>query len=149
MSLEDRIKSDTTEAIKAHDSLRADTLRGVLSGIHNEEIALHAKSEELDDSVVQSVLQKEAKKRKEAIDIYTKAGRDDLAKKEKDELDIISTYLPAQLNEDELLEIVKKAVETEGGDNFGKVMQKVMKEVGGRAEARLVTEIVKSETGGR
>jgi len=149
MALIDDLKSDVTDALKAGDSGKAETLRGLAASVHNEEIAKRSKGGEgeLSDDEVVAVLQKEAKKRKESIEVYTDAGRNDLADKEKTELAIIENYLPPVLEESEIEGIVEKIV-AGGEDNFGKVMGAVMGEVKGRADSKVVTEIVKKKLGG-
>jgi len=145
----DDFRSGITEALKTKDARRAETLRGLLASAHNEEIAKRSRGNagELSDEEVIAVLQKEAKKRREAIEIYGKAGRADLENKEKDELIIIESYLPPALSENELEAIVKSAI-SGGETNFGKVMGSVMKEIAGRADSKVVTEIVKKNLGG-
>ncbi|OGY62423.1 MAG: hypothetical protein A3G58_00295 [Candidatus Colwellbacteria bacterium RIFCSPLOWO2_12_FULL_46_17] len=149
MSLIDDFRSGITEALKTKDARRAETLRGLLASAHNEEIAKRSRGNagELSDEEVIAVLQKEAKKRREAIEIYGKAGRHDLEGKEKEELAIIESYLPPALGDSEIEEIVRKAISS-GAEDFGKVMGAVMKEVAGRADSRVVTEIVKKNLGG-
>jgi len=144
MSLIDDLKSDILEALKSKNAQKVETLRGLVASVHNEEIAKRSKGDggELSHEEVIAVLQKEAKKRKESAEVYGKARRDDLESKEKEELLMIESYLPAALEESQIEEIVKKVVSS-GEDNFGKVMGAVMKEVAGRADAKVVTEIVK------
>ena len=145
MSQLEKLKTDLKSALKLKDSQKVETLRGMLASIHNEEIAKRSKSGESDltEEEVTVVLQKEAKKRKEAIEIYSKADRRDLEDKERAELETISAYLPEELSRDEIEKIVRDVVSS-GEDNFGKVMGGVMKEVAGRADASLVSEIVKN-----
>ena len=149
MALIDDLKSDVTDALKAKEAGRAETLRGLVASIHNEEIAKRSKSGdgELSDEEIVTVLQKEAKKRKESIEIYGKAGRKDLEEKEQAELSIIESYLPPALEASQIEEIVKKVIAT-GEDNFGKVMGAVMGEVAGRADSKIVTGIVKKNLEG-
>jgi len=99
----------------------------------------------LEEEVIE-ILVKEAKKRKEAAEIYNKGGRNDLAEKEKKELEIVQKYLPEQLSEIEVEKIVKTVVEKSGVKNikeFGRLMGEVMKELKGKADAKLVGEIIK------
>ena len=148
MSLIDKLKSDLNAALKSMEPQKTETLRGLLASIHNEEIAMRSKSGDssLTDADLTGVLQKEAKKRKEAIEIYGKAERTDLENKEKEELGIIESYLPPALEEEEIEKIVLRVI-SDGGDNFGKVMGSVMKEVAGRADSKIVAEIVKRNLG--
>ena len=146
MSLIDTLKSDLNGSLKSGEAQRAETLRGLLSSIHNEEIAKRTKGgdSELSEEEVIGVLQKEAKKRREAIEIYGKAGRGDLEDKEKKELDLIGLYLPPQLERAEIENIVSKVI-SGSDEGFGQVMGKVMKEVSGRADSKVVSEIVKEK----
>ena len=145
MDLIERIKGDLTEALKSGESLVVETLRGALSGIHNMEIEKRSEGELSEEEVVK-VLQKEAKKRRESADVYTDAGRSELADKERAELEIISVYLPSQLEQSEVDEIVREVIKG-GEDNFGNIMKSVMAKVSGRADAKVVSEIVKEQLG--
>ena len=149
MSLIGDIKLHTTNALKSGDSQKANTLRSLIASVHNEEIANRSKggTGELSDEEVVGVLQKEAKKRKEAAEIYGKAGRGDLENNEKYELSVIESYLPPALTDADVEKIVAR-VASDGGGNFGNVMGAVMKEIAGRADAKVVTEIVKKSLGG-
>lgn len=149
MSNTDKLKEALTDAVRARESERTETLRGLLASIHNEEIAKRYKGAhgDLSDEEVNSVLRREAKKRKESAKVYGKAERSDLESKELNELVIIEEYLPAGLTREEVVKIVKD-VATPGEENFGKVMGVVMEEIAGRADARLVSEVVKEFIGG-
>jgi uncharacterized protein len=140
----ERLKKDLTDALKSKDPNRVNTIRGLIASVHNEEIAKRSKGveSEMTNEDVIKVLQKEAKKRKEAIEIYSKAGREDLESKEKAELEVISAYLPEEMSREEVESVVDKVLSS-GETNFGKVMGGVMREVAGRADASLVSEIVK------
>ena len=148
MSLIDDLKSDTTEALKSKKAQKVETLRGLVASVHNEEIAKRSKGSEgeLSDDEVVAVLQKEAKKRKESAEIYRDAGRKDLEDKEEKELKVIQLYIPPPLNQAEIERYVERAI-SEGGDNYGRIMGIAMKLVDGRADAKLVTEIVKKHLG--
>src|SRR3989338_5848302 len=102
MSLLDQIKNDTNQAMKAGETLKLEVLRGLLSAVHNREIELRGKGRELNEEEVLTVFDREAKKRKEANQIYTEAGRTDLAEKEAKELEIIKSYLPPEMSSDEI-----------------------------------------------
>lgn len=148
MSKTDKLRDALTGAVKAKDSHKAETLRGLIASIHNEEIAKRSKGEDaaLSDEEIVTVLQKEVKKRKESAEVYGGAGRSDLENKERAEVSIIEEYLPAGLLDEEVMEIVKGIV-SGGEDNFGKVMGMVMKEVAGRADSRVVSTAVKKLLG--
>lgn len=137
----EKIKSDTNQALKANESLKVEVLRGLLAAIHNREIELRGKGKELNEEEVLTVLSREAKKRKEANQIYSEAGRTDLAQKESKELDIIKSYLPPEMGAREIEVIVRKVVGG-GVTEFGQVMGAVVKETKGRAEPGVVKGIV-------
>ncbi len=143
MSLSDKLKTDIKEAMKAGDSDRLLTLRMILAAFQNREIEGHAKGiDSLDDKTAVDVLRKEAKKRKEAAEIYGKADRHDLEEKELKELGIIQGYLPAEMDEAEIEKIVKRIM-TGGAKDIGAVMKEAMKEISGKAEAGRVSAVVK------
>lgn len=147
-----KIISELKEAMKSGDSFRTGVLRMLLSALHNKEIEKKGKGLEsvLSDNEIADVLFKESKKRKEAGDIYSKAGRSDLFEKEVKELEIIKRYLPEQLGEEEIEKIVKAAIEKVGAKDakdFGKVMAEAMKELKGRADASSISEMVKKNLG--
>ena len=148
-SLKDQIQSDLTDAIKAKDSLRSGTLRMVLAAITNEEVA-GKEAKKLSDQDLITVLNREAKKRKEAATAYLEANRQDLADKENSELAIIQNYLPEALSADELAKIISDAVAqvTSGGQTgpsaMGAVMKIVTPQVSGRADGAAVAAAVKS-----
>jgi len=143
MTLHQRLQIDLKEAMKAGQEERIGTLRMILSATHNREIEEHAKGvDALTDAMVVDVIRKEAKKRKEAAEIYSKAERKDLAEKETRELKIIKTYLPVEMGEAEIETIVRKVLGS-GVKDFGAAMKEVMKKIAGRAEAGAVAGIVK------
>lgn len=143
MAFIERINNDLKVALKSGDSLKVSTLRMVLAAVHNREIEKRSKSKEaLTDEEIVDVLRKELKKRKEAIEIYGNAGRNDLKEKETGELEIIQSYLPPELGDEEIEKIVRKVISPQKKE-FGQVMKEVVREVAGRAEARRVSEIVK------
>jgi len=120
----------------------------VLASVHNREIEKRTKSKEtITEEEVLDILRKEVKKRKEAIEIYGGAGRSDLKDKEVDELEVLVSYLPPELDEAEVEKVVKSVISS-GVREFGKVMKEVMKQLAGRAEARRVGELVKKNLTG-
>jgi hypothetical protein len=129
---------------KAQDALKRDTLRFALAAIHNEEVA---RRRDLSDDELAAVLGKQAKMRRESIDAFAKGGREDLVAKEKAELAILEGYLPQQLGRDEIATLAKAAIAETGATSpadQGKVMQKLMPQVRGKAEGKLVAEVVGS-----
>jgi uncharacterized protein len=149
--LKDKLKSDLVVALKAKDTARLGTLRMVLAAVSTEEVAGKS-ARELTDEEVQRVLTKEAKKRKEAAEAFDSAGRAEQAAAERAEAEIIAEYLPAQLSDDELNELVAQAVaevtEQVGGAPTQKQMGLVMKaanaKVAGRAEGGRVAAAVRA-----
>jgi uncharacterized protein YqeY len=147
--LKDRLRTDLTAAMKARDALRASTLRMTLTEVTNAEVA-GTSARELSDAEVLEVLDREAKKRREAADAYDQAGRDELAGKERAESAIIAEYLPAQLSDEELSAIVGSAVDEVGASgmkDMGKVMKVVQPQVKGRAEGGRVAAAVRARLG--
>lgn len=144
----DNLQSDLKQAQLARDEVRVLTLRLLLSEIKNTQIQ---KGNELSDAEIISVIQKEAKKRRESIESFKNGGRDDLAQKEEAELVLLQTYLPAQLSAEELTKIVEEAI-TELGvtskQDMGKVMGIVMNKVAGRADGGLISQLVKERLAG-
>lgn len=129
--------------MKGGDSFKVGTLRMVVSAIQNREIEKRAKSADpLTEDEIIEVLRREVKKRRESIEIYGNAGRSDLKEKEELELKIIQSYLPAELTEDEIENIVT-GVMSAGEKEFGKIMKTVKEQIGGRADGKLVSDIVK------
>ncbi len=127
--------------MRSRDALRRSVLRLLLSAVHNEEIAKQA---ELDDEGITGVLGKQAQQRRESIEAYTQGERQDLADKEKAELDIIMAYLPEQMSREDIAAVVKKAITATcaaGPQDMGRVMSRVMPEVRGKAQGREVNAI--------
>jgi uncharacterized protein len=129
-------------AAKTQDVIRRDTLRFALAALHNEEVA---RRRELTDEEVVAVLGKQAKMRRESIEAFSKGDRPDLVAKETSELRILETYLPQQLGRDEIAELARTAIAETGATSppeQGKVMQRLMPQVRGRAEGKLVASVV-------
>lgn len=150
-ALKDRMRADLTVAIKARDEVRSSTLRMLLTSITNAEVAGKSQVELSDDDIV-SVLSTEAKKRREAATAFDDGGRTAMADKERAELVVIGDYLPAQLGEDEIADIVTRAVEQtgaagEGMRAMGKVMGVVTPQVKGRADGSQVAAEVRRQLG--
>ncbi len=142
MPLKTQLNDELKDAMRSGDVTRRSTIRFVLSAIHNEEIA---KQTELDDEGILAVLSRQAQQRRESIDAFEKADRQDLVDKEKAELEIILPYLPKQLSADEIKELAGQAISeigAAGPGDMGKVMSQVMPKVKGRAEGKQVSSIV-------
>ena len=144
----ERITRDFKEALSKKQTERLSVLRLLKTALHNKEIELRPKKEDLTDEIALEVIQREVKKRKEAIEMFKKGERTDLAEKEKIELEILLPYLPEQLADDKIKEVVLRAIEkieAAGPSDFGKVMGAVMKEVKGQAEGNKVSQFVREE----
>jgi uncharacterized protein YqeY len=128
--------------MRARDEIRKGTLRMALSAIRYAEIA---RAESLDDSGVQQVLAKEVKQRRESIEEFKKGKRDDLVSREQAEIDVLTAYLPKQLDEGSLTAIAERIISETGASSpsdKGRVMPLLMKEISGRADGRTANEIV-------
>lgn len=143
------LQHDLTEAIRAKDKTRSATLRMALTSISNAEVA-GTQARELSDDEVLAVLTKEGKKRREAAEAYDGAGREELAAQERAELEVIETYLPAQLDDAELDRLAAEAVAEIGADSprqLGQVMKVLQPRVAGRAEGGRVAAAAKRALG--
>ena len=139
MSIREQILADIKEAMKAKDEFKRDTLRTLNAALKQVEVDQRI---EMTDEVVLPLLQKEIKKRADSVELYLKGARDDLAKKEQSEIELIKTYLPAQLSDDELKEKIKSIIE-KVGKNLGAVMKMAKDEIGASAEAKRISVIAK------
>lgn len=139
MSIREQILADIKEAMKAKDEFKRDTLRTLNAALKQVEVDQRI---EMTDEVVLPLLQKEIKKRADSVELYLKGAREDLAKKEQSEIELIKAYLPAQLSDDELKEKIKSIIE-KVGKNLGAVMKMAKDEIGASAEAKRISMIVK------
>lgn len=137
----DRLQSDLTTARKAQNKPQTLLLGTIISDVRNREIEL---KRELTDSDVSDVLRKGIKKRRESIEMFDKGGRADLANSERDEVELLSKYLPASAGDDEIRAAVVAAIEG-GATNVGAVMGKVMAQFKGKAEGGTINTIVREE----
>jgi uncharacterized protein YqeY len=149
--LKDRLRSDLTVSMKARDSLRSSTLRMLLTSVTNAEVAGKQQRELTDDDIV-GVLSTEAKKRREAADAFEAAGRDDSAARERTEAEIITGYLPEQLDDAQVVELVTATIARvgaagEGMRAMGKVMGALQPQVKGRADGAAVAAEVRRQLG--
>ena len=169
--LKDKVQEDLKAAMIAKDELRLSTIRMLKSAIQYHEIQKGAdrapapakgegarpraerdsggeqRYEATDEDVIE-VIGREVKKRNEAIELYKKGGREELAQKEEKELEILKTYLPEQMPEDEIRSLVKEALEQTGASSMsdmGKVMGALMPKVKGKADATLVSTLVREQ----
>ena len=146
MGLKEKLQSDLTDAIRSKDGVKSGTIRMLLAAITNEEVA--GKSVKvLSDAEVITVLSREAKKRREAVEAYTQAKRDDLAKKEKEEAAVIAHYLPEQLSEADIKKLIADAIaetNASGPSGMGLVMKVLQPKIAGKADGGLVSSLVKA-----
>ena len=144
MSLQEQLTTDMKEAMKSHDKDRLAVIRMVRGAIRQQEID---GQKELSDEDVIAVMSKEIKMRKDSIEEFKKGGREDLIAKKQAEIDVLMPYMPAQLSEDEVRELVKAAVAETGAatpKDMGRVMGALMPKVKGRADGKLVNTLVRS-----
>ena len=149
-TLKEQLKADLTDAMRARDAVRAGTIRMALTSVANEEVAGKEHRDLTDDDVLK-VLTKEVKKRREASAAYVEAGRAELAAKEDAELAVLETYLPKQLSDDELEQIVREAVAASGATGMaqmGLAMKAANQAVAGQAEGGRVAAVVKKVLAG-
>lgn len=140
-----KITEDMKIAMKNKDSIALNTIRMLRAEIKNAEIQKMGK---LEEEEVIKVVQTAIKKRKEAAEQYKNAGRDELAEKELMEAKVLEKYLPEQLGEDEIRAIINQVLAESDNKNFGIVMKGVMEKVKGRAEGKLVNQLVKEMLSG-
>jgi len=148
--LEERIMSDYKEAMKAKDSLKTSVLNFLRAELINVAIAKNKKI--LDDGEAITVIRKQIKARQDSIEAFTKGGRQDLADKEVKEMELLKTYLPEELSSEAIKKIVDEIVAGTGAQgikDMGRVMKEVNAKVAGRADGKLVSDLVKAKlTGG-
>jgi uncharacterized protein YqeY len=146
MGLKEKLQSDLTDAIRSQDAVKSGTIRMLLAAITNEEVAGKS-ARVLTDAEVITVLSREAKKRREAVEAYTNAKRDDLANKEKEEAAVIALYLPEQLSEADIKNLIAEAIaETNaaGPAGMGLVMKVLQPKIAGKADGGVVSSLVKA-----
>ena len=148
-TLEIKIQSDLVQAMKNHQENTVAALRSIKTAIMETKTAANGKKD-LEDSDIIKVIQKLVKQRKESMDIYSQAGRDELADKEQQEMFALMNYLPKMLSESEVEEIVAKTIADLGATSMkdmGKVMGFINKTYAGQVEGSMVSRIVKSKLG--
>jgi uncharacterized protein len=144
MSLRDRLTEEMKLAMKSRDDLRLSTIRLIRSAIKNREIELRR---EFEDAEIIEVIATMIKQRRESIRLFTQGGRTDLVEKEEKELAVLLGFLPPQLERAELEELVQKAIAecgAQGSKDLGKVMKILAPQVVGRADGKIVAEVVKA-----
>lgn len=146
-TLKDRLNDDLKDAMRSHDMTRRDTLRLLLAAIKQVEVDTR---KDLSDADLEQVLTREAKRRRESIEGFEKGGRADLVAKEQGELRLIESYLPQQMSRAEIESLARQAIAETGATapaQMGAVMQKLMPQVKGKADGKLVNQIVRELLG--
>jgi hypothetical protein len=148
VSLKEQLAEDLKDAMRQRDERRREALRMTVAAVRNAEIAAGA---ELDDPGVLGVLAKEAKMRRESIEEFRKAGRDDLVRREEAQLAALEPYLPQRASREDIARVARRVIEETGAGgprDIGKVMPVLMQEFRGRADGRDVNEVVRELLGG-
>jgi uncharacterized protein YqeY len=143
MSLEERLVEEMKQAMKSNDKLRLSTIRMIRSASKNKEIELRKK---LEDEDVVKVIQAMVRKGEESIEQFQTGGRMDLVEKEKKEIEILKSFLPQPLSQEEILKIIDQSIqETQASSlkDIGKVMKSVMPKIGGKTDGKLINQLVK------
>ncbi len=143
MNTKEKILQDLKKALAEKNDFARDTLRLLLAEIKNQEISSQKRESGLSEEELQQVLRRAKKQREDSLQEYQKAGRLDLAKKEEQEIKLIEKYLPPQLKEEEIRDMVHRTIqEIQNPSNFGQVMGKVMPQIKGRADGSRVKKII-------
>lgn len=146
--LKQQLRDQLKESMLAKNTDKTSVLRLLLSALNYYEIQKGGANYEATDEDVLAVIQKEVKQRKDSIEQFEKAGRQDLVDKEKRELEILQTYLPEQMSEEEIKKLVEQAIKDTNASSLqdiGKVMGALMPKVKGKADGNLVSNIVKQQ----
>ena len=147
MSLRERLSDEMKQAMKARDELRLSTIRLIRSAVKNRDIEL---KRELSDQEIVEAIATLVKQRRESIRLFLDAGRQDLVDKEERELTVLLEFLPQQLNREEVAALVDKAIAesgAQGARDMGKVMKVLMPHVAGRADGKMVSDVVREKLG--
>jgi len=143
VNLKERLMADLKDAMRQGDPGRRDAIRMARAAVINAEIAWQR---EASDQEVQQVIAQEVKRRVEAIELFRRGGRDDLVREEEAQLAILRAYLPEQLSREEVTEVVRRVIDEMGATGLaqmGPVMRQVMAELKGKADGRMVNEVVR------
>jgi uncharacterized protein YqeY len=146
MEILEKIQNHLKEAQKSGDNVALNTLRLLLSEIHNYEIKLREQNKSLTEEEISQIIQKEIKKRKESLDFFNKAQRNDLSQKTEEEIKILSLYAPKLLDENDILNIIDKLIE-EGYKDFNSLMKEIMSKYKGKVDGALVSKLIKQKLG--
>ena len=150
MSLKEKLQTDLTSSMRNRDEVRSSTIRMILTSIKNEEVS-GKEVRELNESELITVISREAKKRREAAEAFDQAGAKDRAETERAEGAIIAEYLPKQLSESEVKELIEAAIRETGANSpaqMGLVMKNLQPKIAGKADGALVSSLVKAALAG-
>jgi uncharacterized protein YqeY len=150
MSLKQRITDNLKKAMLAGNSFEADALRSLKAAVLNEEVAQHKREEGLQDTEIEQIVAREIKKRDESARMYTDAGRQELADNEQKEAEVLKGFLPEQLSEEKITEVVRRIIKESGAEGMsamGQTIGATKKELGNSADGATVARIVKQELG--
>ena len=142
--LEEKIFGDYKQAMKSRDTLKSSVLSFLRADLMN--VSVSKKKNALDDSEAISVIKKQIKQRQDSIEQFTKGARPEMAEKEKQELEILKSYLPPEMPGDEIKKIIEEIVTAAGASgskDMGKVMKEVNLKIAGKADGKLVSELVR------
>jgi uncharacterized protein YqeY len=145
MNLEERLVEEMKQAMKSNDKLRLSTIRMIRSGLKNKEIELRKK---LEDEDIIKMIQVMVRKGEESVEQFQAGGRIDLVEKEKREIEILKSFLPQPLSQEEILKIIDQSIqETQASSpkEIGKVMKSVIPKIGGKADGKLINQLVKEK----
>ena len=149
LSLQERINEDLKVYMKSKDTFKLGVVRMVKGAVQLEKINL--KKEELSDDEIIKLISKQIKMRKDSIAEFTKAGRDDLVQQNEKEIDVLKEYMPEEMSEEEVINIINEAIRSTGASNIkemGKVMREVTPKVSGRFDMGRVSSIIKEKLNG-
>ena len=148
MALKEQLQSDMKAALLGGNRFEGDVIRGLKAAILNEEVARNKRDEGLSDAEIEQVIAREVKKRRESIALYAQNGRQDLADDEKREVEVLERYLPEQLSEDEIRQMVDAVMtelDVQGPQAMGQVIGAVKKQAGNTVDGARLAAIVKEE----
>lgn len=143
MGLEERLVEEMKQAMKSNDKLKLSTIRMIRSTLKNKEIDLRKK---LEDEEIVKVIQAMVRKGEECVEQFQTGGRMDLVEKEKSEIEIMKSFLPQPLSQEEIVKLINQSIqETQASSmkDIGKVMKSVMPKIGGKADGKLINQLVK------
>lgn len=146
MSIKQQIQDDIKAAMKARDKERLEALRYLMSALKDYEVDKGLREQGIDDEAALGIIQSAVKKRRDSIEQFRNAGRDDLVAREQAGLDVISAYMPAQMGEQELRELIAEIIQSTGASgpsDMGKVMGAIMPRVKGKADGGMVNRLVR------